>query len=247
MPDDGGDVSKLDYNASSATKYSVLFHAKTDPLMELSVDGSQYTISFDLTKASNYDSTGPGSLKSVINYTDDNNFTVDLTLAGFNCDPNDVRAPDTIGIHLELADGLWQGKAMMALPRWVGDQTCATAPTTDTEMFIYSDFVGDAANTTMSVYMLPGAATIDKIANYPASSLCSSIPSMCQGGYAVGSTNPVSVYTNPTCVTADSDLGWGSACASSEAKIAAPTYGDQGLWTEPQTLQGTAITVPASL
>jgi hypothetical protein len=240
-------ITKVDYNATSATDYSLLFHSSSAPFLELVVKDGTYTINMDATKSPNYDATGPGALTAVINYTDDANFTVDTKLLSFTCDPNDVSAPGGIDINISLASGAWQGKAMMMLPRFGNGLTCNTAPSSSTRLFIYSDFVGDATNTTLSLYMLPDSVTsASDFSTYPGSAFCANFP-LCQSGYGFGDTKPVASYKNPACVEPTGDPTWGAACTSSDTKISTPTFSDPSLWTLPSALESATVTVPSTL
>ena len=256
-PDNTSVITEIDYNATSATAYSLLFHGAAAPFMELQVDGGQYILTADFSKGPDFDpSSGPSWMTSTINFTDQNNFTIDVKLGGFPCSAQDVGSPNAIAVNLAVVDGVWQGKAMLYLPRWLGSNTCTTTPTAATKMFIYSDFVGDATNTTMALYMMPDTVTAaTAFSTYAATNFCTNFSGECTNGKAGFDSGAVSSYGNPACITPNAGGGWGSAatanwgspCTSTNTEISTPTYSDASLWTLPSDLESLTVTVPASL
>jgi hypothetical protein len=127
---------------------------------------------------------------------------------------------------------------MMYHSRWLFDDedgvTCDTTPTSDIEMTILTDFVGDDTNTTAALYMAPTTVTqVDDIANYPASDFCTSFPDFCFQGYGFGDDNLLSSYENDFCVEAN-EATWGAACTSDSQLISTPTYSDVSKLLRPQ-------------
>jgi hypothetical protein len=171
-------------------------------------------------------------------------------MSGLPCQEGQLGAPEDLSVNVQVIDSVWQGKAMLYLPRWLlgNEGTCATAPSVATINNIYTDFVGDATHATLSLYMIPGGvATVQDFSSYAASKFCDNFTGICHNGQAQLDQNPPSAYLNPTCIAGDAAPTWGSACKSDVAKIATPTYSDASLWLQPQALQTFKVTMPTTV
>lgn len=248
--DDGASV---DYDITSATVYRLLISSTTGPFISLDVNGNVYRIQLDSSNSPDEDQGegdggGPAKIETQITYTDENTFSVNLLLNGMACKPDDVQAPGAIGIDIQYANGVAQGKAMMYLPRWMGNNSCETEPTADSKAFIYTDFVGDDSNTTAALYLMKNSvSSVDVFPDWEIADFCSNYADQCNNGYAFGM--PVKIedaFKNNFCVTQD-DTEWGKTCSSESPLISTPTYSASTLWTVPSQFEAKSITLPTSL
>ena len=242
-----GNIQSIDYHVSSASEFSILLHTALGPLLELDVAGNIYTIRGDTSKSAD---GGAAKLSAVITYNDENNFTVDLKLVGMECKADDIRAPQNIAIKIQVKDGVWQGKSMLYLPRWLVAEgtTCSFEPNDTSRMFFYSDFVGDDSQSTISIYFIPPTVTSsEQFADYPASEFCTNFAHSCMGTYGFGDPNPVSSYKNPACVSAAGTSSWGAPCVSTQTPISTPTYSSSSEWLLPLDMERLTVDVPETL
>ncbi len=241
-------ISKIDYVIESETAFKILMVGETKPFLNLEVDGATITIQADMSQAP--DSEGDsGKVETTINFTDEDNFTVDLHLIGMGCSDDDIRAPQNLGINIVKTAGVSQGKAMLYLPRWQIEEgtKCTFVPTDASKVFIYTNFVGDDDGSSLSLHVMP--ITVEDAGDfdtYAASAFCDNFPSSCNSGYGFGDPNPVSTYTNPACVKVDS-TDWGTACTSSNDLISTPTFSSTANWVLPRDLSELDIEVPEAI
>jgi hypothetical protein len=245
-----GGIVKIDYKVESETDYIFLLHSATGPFLHLTVNGSVINVKADFAYSPEEDEDSPeeGKIETEIDFTDTDNFTADIKILGMGCQDSDVRAPSSIAINMKKADGVWQGKAMMYMPRWLVDDStaCTFTPTNASKMFIYTDFVGDDEGSSMNLYMMPNSvSTAAAIANYPASAFCDNF-GICNNGYGFGDQNPIASYENSACITTTAST-WGAACSSANTLISTPTFSDPSLWYLPSDFQNATVTVPKTL
>ncbi|MGE0174988.1 MAG: hypothetical protein AB7T49_19500 [Oligoflexales bacterium] len=244
---EGDDGESLEYDITSSTEFKLLISSADGPFVHLDVNDNVYKIQFDSANMGEEDA-GIAKVTATITYTDEENFAVDFVMDGMECNDDDVQAPGAIAINIQHTDGVAQGKAMMYMPRWMGDNTCESTPTSETKAFIYTDFVGDDTNTTAAVYALKDSVSnADSFSDYEMSDFCTNYSDQCNNGYAFGSASPIAdLYKNNFCVTAD-DTEWGATCDSSSDLISTPEYSDADLWILPSDFDDLEIELPESL
>ncbi|WP_141732717.1 hypothetical protein [Oligoflexus tunisiensis] len=249
---EGDDGTTVDYEITSDTVFKFLIHSTKGPFMHLDVADNVYKIKFDGANSDEEegegDGGGPASVETTITYTDENNFEVDLFLDGMECSGNDVQAPASIAINIKYVEGVAQGKAMMYLPRWLGNNTCETTPTAETKMFIYTDFAGDSTNTTGALYMVKNTISdVSAFSDWEVADFCTNFSSQCQNGAAFGEQTPIADrYKNNFCVTTD-DVEWATTCTSSSTLISTPTFSAASTWILPTDLEARDVTLPSAL
>lgn len=247
-PNDGEGISKLDYKITSSTEYELLFHTDAGPFMYLSVDGNVYELKGDMGNAPDNDGGG-GVIHSTVTFTDEDNFDVDVRILGMPCEDSDVRAPGNIAVKVHKESGVWQGKAMLYLPRWLtGDGAdCSLEPSDETKLFLYTDFVGNDASTTAALYMANATVTTSgQLADWTAADFCGNWSTACNNGYSFGDPNPVATYENNFCVSNES-TAWGSNCGSDEGLISNGDFGSADDWILPAELGDLNSDLPTSL
>jgi hypothetical protein len=247
--DDGGDMIKLDYNITSVDQYTLVGFTKLGPALhvdfERTEETSAYLLRFDGTaQASENDDT---KIEVSIKYRTEQDFDVDILMAGSECDPNDVRSPSTINISSSYSDGLWKGKSQLYMPLWLfsGDSiNCSSTPTDATKMFFYTDFVGDNSNTTASIYLANKDLTdVANFENYEGSDFCTNYSDSCYQGYGFGDSNPISTYSNAFCVSTDSETVWGQSCSGLAVEQYLPASG----WHLPADLELKQVVLPTDI
>ena len=241
----------VDYEVTTYSQYRILIKdSQLNPIAYFDVNSSLVHITADIDSLSN--GKDSGQLDIIIDFTDLNNYQMDMVLTDAKCDATDVGAPQNMAIKLQRASGVLKGKAMLYHPRFIfsdaAPMTCKDAGTPASKMLFYTDFVGDDSNTTAAIYLMP--PTVDNIANitdYAASAFCTNFPDWCTSdGHAFGDPNPVTDYGNDFCVTGSAST-WNAACSSSESDIATPNYSDSSNWIVPMEFTGMTVTVPDSL
>lgn len=251
-PDSAEDITKVEYNIESASKYSLLFHTSAGVFLHLLIDGLTYTmkVNIDRAPASKNEQGASGQLHAIISYTASDEFNIDIKLANRICQANDVRAPQNLAINIKKNQQAWQGKAMLYMPRWLfaGNSVSCDTPTTDNlAITLYSDFVGDDTNTTAAIYLAPRTKTDTDFTTFSASNFCTNFNNLCSNGYGFGDSNPISNYTNNFCVTSSTST-WGQSCTTStNSLISEGTFSDASLWIAPSELVNQDVTIPDSL
>ncbi len=240
------DGETIEYSKTSGTVWSFTLKRGSTTFAYIGVNGSTYTLEIDLAEAGEDDGAF-GKFESVVQYTDENNWSLTNTMLGGECSADDVRAPQNVRIVMAKAGGLWKGKAMMYHPRWAvfsPEPTCATTPDDDTALNLYSDFVGDNEVAKMNVYMLKRTRAANEITSHPLSDFCNEY-ALCSGGVLGSET--LSNYPNSVCIESDSGDGiWNSDCsaqASSDSNVPTATFGSASDWVAPTAFFGLDITV----
>ncbi|MGE0634292.1 MAG: hypothetical protein AB7O96_17890, partial [Pseudobdellovibrionaceae bacterium] len=238
---DGDDGETFTYSKTDSDTWSITITKNSTVTTYIDVNGSTYTLEAD---ASAEGDGAFGKIQIVVTYTDADTWELTTTMLGGACSDDDVRAPSNFRIHMELADGLWKGKAMMYMPRWAeSNPTCASTPDDVNGFNLYSDFVGDADVAKMNVYAM--TRNESTVTGFPLSDFCTEFPGMCTGG-SVGSETPAD-YDNSVCIeTGESTGTWNSSCtaqAPASSAVPAATFGDASDWVAPNDFYDMTITV----
>lgn len=227
----------VQYSKTSATDYSILLLQNAIGLGYVDVSGTTYTLKMNLDGIGQ---GGAGQFETVVNYTDANTWTIDLLLAGMECQTDDVPAPERIKITVGKASGVWTGKAMLYNPLWIGDNTCSSTATNATAMTFYTDFVGNDTAAKANVYSMPRSKTdLSDIADWGMNNFESNF------GDGFGDT---SAYINSFCNPAGTLTAlWNNDCSTYDAALGAASYGSADDWVTPNALYQLAVDVPDSL
>lgn len=248
IDEEGDDVKKINYDMKSDTKWDVILHTAKGPFVDLAVDGSNYTVQFNQanegTGLKMEDGGNGGAGRIEVAYVDDEHFDIEIKFGGMGCQENDVRAPQNMIIKISRDGAKWQGKAMLYMPRWIGqDPKCSDAIVDASKMFFYTDFVASEDNATAAIYLADHTVTTaDKLPDHEASDFCTNHPTMCNNGQSMGDPNPVSSYTNPFCAS-DAGTNWGSACEG----LPATDFSSADEWELGTQLSDLSITLRSSL
>lgn len=243
-----GDGFTYYYNKPSSTVFSIL--AKNDTsaqsMLYLSVNGGTYTLKLDGNQGRT-----PSAFKvtSTVAYTDASTWTVDLMIEGSSCDSTDVSAPSKVKIHLDKTNGLWTGKAMLYVPRWVDGTSAATCSTTASDsnsVMFYTDFVGNDIATKASLYFIPRTNATTTYTGFGLNDLCTNFASVCTANSLTGGA--LAAFTNPFCSTAaSSNVVFNDTCSGSDTTVSGSSYGAASSWTAPATYLTETVSLPSSL
>ena len=239
----------VDYNISAGDNFKMLFSAGEQPYLFLEANGGEYDLRFDSSLDPQSTDETDGKINTKINFTDDNNFNVNLSFHGIDCDPSDVRAPAAISIDIVMVEGVAQGKSMMYMPRWVGDElTCESEPTSSSKIFLYTDFVGDDEKTTAALYLLNDSVEdISLLSDWEIADFCTNFNELCFEGRSLGDANVIAdSYQNNFCFTKDS-LSWGQTCESDNSVISTPQFSSADKWLTPNGLATYALEFPGTV
>jgi hypothetical protein len=179
------------------------------------------------------DSKGESKDLTVVNLElqDDSNWEIQTMNFMNECDADDWRAPTRINIVVRRSGDVWQGKAMMYNPLWQA-QSCSDIPSEATEMNIYTDFVGEDAMSTASVYMLKSSVTdlSESMETHGIENVSTNFPKL------QFEKNNVK---NPFCSLKDGTITWGAACSGATApEVNGATYLGMDKWMVPADLKG---------
>lgn len=255
IDEEGDDVKRVQYCVKSGSDFRIILDTATGAFIYLDVDDKTYTLKFNGENAPEEDGDdggGPGKIEAVVNYVSESEFSVNVTLAEMACDPNDVAAPGDVIIKIDVKDGVWKGKAMMYHPRWMGsgsELACTDTPTDSTAIGIYTDFVGDATNTTAAVHLLPRTVSdVANIPNYSLADICTHWPSGCnQSGAGFGSQNVLATsYQNNFCAE-NGAATWNTNCTSDSDAIANGSFSAASEWIIPSELKDLTVSIPEEL
>ncbi|MBF0316037.1 MAG: hypothetical protein HQK52_21635 [Oligoflexia bacterium] len=261
------DSATLTYSKTDANNYSILLKdANGTPAMYLSLASGVVTLktSLQYLPTSIRDSMGTDApttnekIQVTLTYTDENNWNIDSRVVGMACETDDVAAPSTIIIKVAKSSGVWQGKAMMYHPRWIGSSnTCSTTPSDTTATCIYSDFVANNSAAKANVYMLARDVStisstyiINKWCDNYAATLYGGNTSSCTGLFSNNGTGSASDYVSPFCMDPNSGspvATWNSTCSSLSSTISAADFGASSDWIAPSSIYSVDITIPSSL
>lgn len=227
-----GKWTHIDYRVSSPNDMEFVFSDVTGKALHLTLLDKKYSMEV----RSDNDSSGPAGFHTItVEYSDAETWTADIRIQS-ECQITDPQAPGVIGIRVNKAAGIWQGKAMMYSPHWPSG-SCQDPVVTESAIGIYTDFVGEPLFTTASLYMIPtdvSSLNADNINNYGIPKLCTNFPTLCNGGSAFGSSIP----DNPFCSRPDGTHVWGSSCKESQvSNVAKGVYGPQDHWWAPAELR----------
>ena len=228
----------IHYSKTSATRFSILIE-ESAPAAYFDINEGTYTLRFDLDNFS--DSEGnAGQLDTTVSFTDDENWSVVLFLAGMDCDDSDPRAPERIHIRVTRAGTLWTGKAMFYSGRWLADPvSCDLEEEDDTSMNFYTDFIANDTAARASVYMM--SRTKDDLSDIEDFG-------MDQLGDNFSIPDDTTPYVNPFCNPATTlDALWGDDCSSLDTALAAADYGPATDWILPSEFYLLDVTIPSSL
>lgn len=246
---------KISWNKSNSNNWSVLTRGKNnDSVLYVSVVNNVYTLKMDATSAETNSSTFKA--EASVNYTDANNWTVDVFFSSDECSSSDPGAPSRVNIKLTRSNGLWTGKAMLYSPRWEKPNTSVTCNTTAgvNELAMYTEFVGNDSSTKAKLYLAPGSASnfAAQVAsgNYELIDMCSTFSSggVCDvtGGPASAALTQ-SAYGNPFCTTGPgTSPTWNNVCTGN-ATVNVASFSPASEWIEPATLKVKVVTLPTSL
>jgi hypothetical protein len=244
--DPEAEIASVEYKITTATDYSLFMNTKKGPFIYLAVKDNKITLKMNGANAiGDDDGEMPDAVSAEIDYTDKDNYSVSVVIAGMACDPDDVQAPSNIAIDIVRTEGTNQGKAMMYLPRWRGDNSCSTTPSSDTEVFIYTDFVGDDTNSTGALYMMDASVTsAGDFSSWEASDFCGNFDNVCSNGGWNGEV--IADYKNNFCVTGE-DTAWNTTCDSDNELISTPTFSSSKRWILPEAFKDYEAEFPDAL
>ncbi len=235
---------KVVYSKTDSTHFTLLLKDSADASMGyIKVDGTSINIKMNI---GGIDSTQAGTMLGLtMTYTDANNWTVDSTLTGMTCNPDDPRAPKSIWVHIAKADALWKGKAIIYNPIWLDNNpTCSTAEADNISMNFYTNFVGNDTAAKAGVFLIQRNVTsLASIDTYAMSRICDNYMT-CNAGTAA----TVAAFTNPFCnPQATNTATWGDDCTSTAAAVGAADYGLASDWIVPSVFATTTVTIPDSI
>ena len=195
------------------------------------------------------DEDGFGQIDSTINFTNNDNYTVNVKMVNSVCNPNDVGAPANIVINIAKVNGVWNGGAALYSPRWWGEGaelTCTDPVTSSTESFMITRFIGDEAASKVEVAMMKDTVTtIDDTTmnSWQISEFINNFSDGTCGGFCPD----LSAYTIPFCSLGSSSYAdWGDDCSGTNLSIANSSFVSTGL-IAPSELDDLVITLPTSL
>lgn len=244
---DAGDINKIEYTIFSETRYKATVYTDKGAFLHMAVeqtdDGNdRYELNLDFEQDPDREE-GDKSFKGVattITYSSETDFTVDVKLAGAECDPEEVQGPNYINVLITKNADQWQGKAMLYFPRWADfsrTTTCDTAITDELKLFMYHDFVATDDKATASLYMANGDLdSKDAFDTYGIQNFCTTYPGLCNDGKLGHSAVVADTYINPFCALADGTITWNGACEG----LPVDGYSDKSLWSLPNDVQNTA-------
>ena len=252
------DGTVIHYDKVSATDWDFLAVTSLGTFFDLSINGNVYALKMDSSNSNDAEDDEIVQLSLVISYTDESNWSLTSIIAGFECNAEDVRAPERIKMIISRSGDIYTGKAMLYSPRWAyfdPDPTCSSTVDDNHSMSLYTDYVANDAAGKVKVYMMKrNVADISSIVNYPMSSLCdifyenfgASDAAQCLAWLSGGDMSPVQ-YPNPFCTTGPDQATWESDCTGVDATVQATDYGPSTDWTAPATLYTEEITLRSSL
>jgi len=250
---------EIDYSKTDSTHYSVLMKVSGVSAGYINVAGTIITVKLNFATLGTVDSSitannAIGNLDGTINYTDDNNYTVNITISDMPCNAEtDISAPKNINVIVTKTAGLWKGYSMLYHPRFGREDrtgyTCATTEDENTSRLIYTNFVGDATTAKANVYMMKRTLT-DVTAlttSYGLNQICGTDSTIFSDacGY---STTLMATFINPFCNPASTlTATWGDSCAS-DATVSAEAFPTDA-WIAPSTFYTveTTFSLPTAL
>lgn len=239
---------KISFNKTDSDTWAILARGTGNAsVAHFAVDGGTYTLQLDNAAAEEE----PSSIQTeaVVNFTDADNWTVDVFFSKTECDITDVGAPSKAQIRVGRANGLWTGKAMLYAPRWnePGQSvSCATAAGLY-EIAMYTDFVGNDDSTKAALYMIPATtSSLASIGDFDLEDFCTNFSSAC-GGADQPTSGFLADYPNNWCTTGPgTSPTWGDDCSTNTA-VAGAAYSAASEWIVPSVLKDKEITLPTSL
>ncbi len=244
VTDNGQTIS---YTKTNNANFSILVKtAAAVPFIFVSYANSAFKMQINIAAMPSDSSGGPsqGVMEIFGTYTDNNNWNVTTQMIGMDCQDNDVGAPANIRVQVAKANGLWKGKAYQYNPRWLGSNTCSTAPSDTTAASIFTDFVADDAAAKASVYIMPRTVIdMSTISNYALNKLVTNFPAVFGGQSA-----DLSAFPNPFCnPTSTMAATWNSTCVGSSSPVADADFDPSVNWLTPVQFAALAVTMPTTL
>jgi len=257
LPDGASGTSSdgaIQYSKVSSSVWSVLAKGASGASQAyFSINESVYTLKLDNSVAA----SNPTALQAeaTVNYTDANNWSVDVFFSNTDCNSADVGQPSKASIKITKANGLWTGKAMLYQPRWEAPGqtlTCSTAAGTS-EITMFTDFIGNDTSTKAALYLIPatvsdlsGSLPASTIGSYDLMDFCANFSSSC-GGSGQPTTGFLAAYPNNWCTTGPGAApNWGNNCTDN-APVAAAAFGASADWIVPSVLKTKSVTLPTNL
>jgi hypothetical protein len=190
-------------------------------------------------------------VEASVDFTDADNWSVNVYFSNSVCDSPDPGAPSKAKIILSKASGLWTGKAMLYSPRWEAPGatvTCATSAGGANAIAMYTDFVGNDTSTKAALYLIPATNNnLSSISSFGLPNFCTNFASSCGGAGQPANNAALSGYANNWCTTGvGTSPTWGNDC-SSNAAVQAASYSNSSLWMTPSVLETYSFSLPISL
>lgn len=237
---------KTSWNKTSADVWSILQRGtNNDSLTYVSINNGVYTMKFDMSKSET--EAADKQFEATVNFTDADNWTVDVFFHNGVCDIFDAADPSKVHIKIAKSSGLWTGKAMLYFPRWQAPNTSVNCSTAGSTITMYTDFVGNDTSTKAALYLIPSNVnTMASITNYDIPDFCTNFAAAC-GGAGEPTAGALAAYPNNWCTTgAGTNPTWGDNCASNTA-VSGAAFSSASDWTTPDQLVLKTVTLPTSL
>jgi hypothetical protein len=245
-----GQTMTILYKATTRTKYSLLFKNVSTPILSFKADDKHYVMTMRTGKNGSSDPAQQFVMVIDISYQSPEEFHVETKFHQMPCTTDDTRAPNNYVSVIDVADGVWKGKAMMMSYTWLGGSgdsgpLCSDDPSTS-GMSIYTDFVADDSYASASLYMMPwDVATVEALVASPVRAFCTTFSGKCSDGVAFGSS--ISSLGSIFCISrASGAASWTGPCtSSSSADVASGSFGDASDWIVPDVLRGIDPELPS--
>ncbi|MBX9698380.1 MAG: hypothetical protein K2X74_03030, partial [Acetobacteraceae bacterium] len=190
IPDGNSGTSidgKVSWNKTSEKVWSIISrNASNATIAYFSVNNGVYTLKIDENNAD----AGPldRQIEATITYNSEADWSVDVYFGNGVCDAAKPTDPSKAHIKMSKTAGLWNGKAMLYVPRWQtpggSAPTCATTAGSN-DIAMYTEFVGNDVSTKAALYLIPSTeASVGNItnANFSLPQFCTQFASACGNG-----------------------------------------------------------------
>jgi hypothetical protein len=249
-------VGTLDYKKTSSSVFSLLIKQTSTqtPIVYLDASENAYTIKSNISTMSEGESSG--KIEIAVTFTNENTWSISVLLTDQDCEANDVRAPRSMRIIVNKADGIWKGKAQLYNGVWMttggSDPTCSTQPADSTSMNFYTDFVADDTAAKANVYMMPrDKNSLTDIVNWGMDSFCTKFLSGvldCANWYNSQNGANVLEYKNPFCNPENTKVAvWNDSCGTYSSAVSTADLGAASDWVTPYDFYQLSASVPSSL
>lgn len=250
---------KIIYNKRSSTDFDVLMIQNGIPVGRFTATPTHYDVQFDMEalEKDKPESRG-GRMDIQVKFTDSQNWESQMTATQLNCNIEKPDDPENARIVVTRQGELWNAQSMFysgISAQYSSEKTCASVPSDNTGLVIYTDLVADRKAAKEAFYVMKRTETdTDHLQNFGFNRFCSNYSDFCQSlAAAMGVSSEVlsaqlSQLQNPFCVRrGTATVAANSNCQELSERVAQEPFLENANWLSASQFYQLKISIPDHL